>query len=307
MITGLVLLIAGSITTYAVHDNPNLKKTIGWDHGFKLTQFESKTVNLTPKQLKSVSFNLSDFDVKIVKGDKFSLKIQSPTDMMPTVSGVDTGALALKDNNRHVSFLNVSFEVPKQQVTLTVPEDTNLDKLVVNTDNGAITVNGIKSADTDLETDNGRLSVEDSDLARTTISQENGILNVVSSHFTSLHMENDNGTIKLDGVSATMPTKIGNENGKIIISNSDLTKLNVHNQNGTIAVTNLTITENSRITNENGHLTFNSLTNDGYLVNSDNGSITVDGKHHSNIYHSNTTGPAILNVTTENGGVTINN
>ncbi|QBO37300.1 hypothetical protein EQG49_12925 [Periweissella cryptocerci] len=264
IITGVILMAAGMALVLVVRGNSDTKRTITWDHGFKIAQYQRKTISLN--DLKSVKMDLDNFDVQVVRGSKLNLQIKSPADVFPTVTGIDDGHLQIIEDNKHTGDFNLSLEALSEQVVLTVPKKYELSDLMLETDNGRLSVVNIKAQRSNFKTDNGRMQVTNSKLGATKIKQENGSINVTNTVTGVLNMENENGSIELADLTLQGHSSIENENGRINVTNANV---------------------------------------DGYTINSDNGTINVDGKKHYNLYHTPTNGANMLNIENSNGDITV--
>lgn len=303
IISGIILLLAGSAMVVAIHGNKNVKRTVTWDHGFKITQFQRKTIPLTT--LKSVDMDLDDFYVNVVRGDKLSLKITTPADNFPLVSGTDSGALELKAHNTHNSDFNLSLENVKSSVTLTIPADTKLEHLAVKNSDGESVIKEINANVADLQNGDGAMTLEHNSFGQTTIRQDDGRLRIAETTMHTLHLNMGDGLTTITNSTLQAASSLDTEDGRVLVTDSAVNRLRLKNEDGAVDLNNLKLTGYLNISNDDGRLSLNKVAADGYTITSGDGAINFDGKRYQNLYNTKSKGSAMVVIDNRDGSINI--
>lgn len=199
-----------------------------------------KSEELTPDEFHSISIDTNILSVTIQEGDSYQISYACRKKLVPEIT-VKDGKLKVKQDD---SFqLNSLFKNQSEtnSMTITIPSDTKLEDLKINSDIGNITLDGISAQKlelsldvgngevtdctfdkTDVEADVGNITLSHCDLGKCELNADTGNIECASSLFTEMKASNDIGNIELEyPASRSYSVDASTELGSVHVNNSN--------------------------------------------------------------------------------------
>nr|WP_263314402.1 DUF4097 domain-containing protein [Mammaliicoccus sp. Marseille-Q6498] len=163
--------------------------------------------------IKNIKINAEDIDVKIKKGDKFSVKSTGYKNEFKVDSKVENDNL---DINVKVQKMIINFNIfenDANKIEVTVPK--TLNRLNVKTDTGKILVNELKSKNSTFIVDTGIINIHDSDLGVLEANSDTGKMLFNKTVFKKGNLKTDTGSIRINDTPVDTPLNIKTDVGSV--------------------------------------------------------------------------------------------
>lgn len=248
LIIGLILTLSGACIFVTAIAASKWDLTVLSD---TVTEYKTYTEPVG-KETDTITLDFENADIILqFSADDDTLTIQYPqlfdkngnekTEI--TLTHTDTGITICEKALWYRNLISLwNFSTP--QVVVTLPTERAYT-LHIETNNGAISVNGISGAcnEITLTTDNGKISTRDADLTCTrslTLSTDNGKLELGKIHAQQLFAETDNGNLLANGSLYADRIEISSDNGSLVF-NGDLSAdtLLAETDNGSITISGI--------------------------------------------------------------------
>ncbi|WP_137598089.1 DUF4097 family beta strand repeat-containing protein [Paucilactobacillus kaifaensis] len=252
-----------------------------WQNGVKIDKsyHSSKQLN----QFKHLTLNTNDYDVTIQTGTEFKIEIDGSKLSKPVITQ-DGDNLTI--SNKAFDPVNIGFGRINPTLTITVPDDTQLETIKGNLIDSDLTINTLQTKKVQLELDSGSINAH----------------NFTISDGGQLTMDNGGAEIKnsnLENVNLKL------QNGYTEFENNTLTGGTYESSNGSQEFDNVTFKSVVNVKNRNGKIEMESPITDGYQLSSDNGQIELFDREESHQLNQNETAENKVIANTTNGKIEI--
>lgn len=182
--------------------------------------------------------------ITLCSGEDYSIQYRANEKLIPTYE-ISNSVLTLKQNP-HIR--NFNFGNTKCTITITVPENTDLNTIAINNDVGDITICGIKADTLTTDSDVGDQSIDQCELHKLQVNSSVGDTDIRNTCFTSLVVDGDIGDIDihsrndLSNYEMDLSTEVGSVtmNGKSckhgFVQNGNQGDISVDNSTGDVSL-----------------------------------------------------------------------
>lgn len=252
---------------------------------------EDVSLDITNGDVWTISTEFDNMVVEVVKSNVSEIKVvrtyQNVDDDFEIDIDVENNTLTMSNDFENQFFWSIkdifSQIFRTNKVIIYVPEDLVIDRVNIETGNGAVSVNDLVVTDLDVTTMNGTITIDnvvvDSDMTLKTLNGRVIVEDVFGGTHT-LKASTSNGQINLDTVEFAM-YDLDTSNGKIIVKNAnedqkDGITLNADTSNGDIDLENVYV-KDVDVRTMNGDIDFYNEDTTFVVVNFDysttNGSV----------------------------------
>lgn len=168
-------------------------------HVFKnnsVVLFGSKTVTDTVEpegELKELIINTDYANVSVSRGDKLSVSFSLPEKLVPKVE-FSNGRLTIESPKNNVTLLPFGGK-RDYYISLTLPEDTESDRVTVELDAGNLNIDGLNSKSVAIEVDAGNVNLNNCSSQTLGVELDAGNLEMTGCTIHSINAELDAGNI----------------------------------------------------------------------------------------------------------------
>ena len=182
------------------------------------------------KDIKSLDLNINAADIKIEKGEKFSIKAENLVSKIKVKE--EDGILKVKQNKVRITTQSAG------SIIITIP--TKLDKFVLNGGAGKVDITNLKAKKAKLSLGFGSVKISEVDLGPTDISGGAGKISIEKSAIQDLDLSSGSGSVRINS-ELTGKSKINCGVGEIdilLVGDEDSYKITAEKGLGNISINN---------------------------------------------------------------------
>lgn len=241
----------------------------------KIVDYKTDTVKL--EDFNSIDMDVNYGDITVEASDHFGISYR-----VSSIDKIDyevkNGCLTISKKIAESSgpaYFSTGLELPVNDIKVSIPENTRLDKAVISNSNGSISCNGFYVDNLTLENDFGNVTMEDVGSGSAEIRLNDGNLEVLGFENGDLTIINDFGKASLKQVKASeLDIKMGK--GGLNIFGTKSRTLSIENNFGKIELEDVSIQELADINTSNGEIVMKRATAESMQIKSDFGGVTGD-------------------------------
>ena len=198
----------------------------------------SKTVTDTVEpegELKEIIIDTDYANVSVSRGDKLSVSYSLPEKLVPKVD-LSNGRLTIESPKNNISILPFGAR-QNYYISLTLPKDTESDRVTVELDAGNLNIDGLNSKSVAIEVDAGNVNLNNCSAEKLGVELDAGNLEMTGCTIHSINAELDAGNLLAKDCvieNGSCETDIGNIDlsGEIgnVITKTSLGKTSVNNR-----------------------------------------------------------------------------
>lgn len=252
-----------------------------WQNGVKIDKSYHSTKQLN--EFKHLTLNTNDYDVTVQTGTKFQLEIDGSKLSKPVISQ-DGDRLTI--SNKAFDPVNIGFGHINPKLTITVPNDTQLETIEGDLISSDLTINTLQAQKVQLELNNGSIN------AHNLAINDSGELTI------------DNGGAEIKN-STLVNVNLKLQNGYTEFENNTLTSGMYESSNGSQEFETVTFKSVVNLKNRNGKIELETPITDGYQLSSENGQIQLFDRKESHQLNQNETAENRVVATATNGKIEI--
>ena len=158
--------------------------------------FGSKTVTDTVEpegELKELVIDTDYANVSVSRGDKLSVSYSLPEKLVPKVE-FSNGRLTIESPKNNVTLLPFGGK-QDYYISLTLPKDTESDRVTVELDAGNLNIDGLSSKSVAIEVDAGNVNLKNCSAEKLGVELDAGNLEMTGCTIHSINAELDAGNI----------------------------------------------------------------------------------------------------------------
>lgn len=238
------LILIGLIAVFVGFQLGGDKPVYWTSSGIKVGEAKQVTINKTVDPFKNLYVNSNDYkEINLSYGDEWKITGQVPKDSLLITPTQDTLTIKTKSQNR-IGVFNVQnkfgfgfgSEDERNTLNITVPKDTQLNIVEIESNIGDTIVDGIKADKLTLDTDMATTTLKNSTIGALEVTTDAGSLELRETTVTATKIEMDMGSITL--TNATLgATEIDMSAGSIEGKNANFQGLDISADMGSIDLT----------------------------------------------------------------------
>lgn len=201
-----------------------------------------KTLGTDP--FKKLKVDFKSLNLALNAGDHFEIHYNGPEDNEPELEQKGDQLILTQENSNSHDFqwqkgiFKIEFSQGEGKVTITVPQDAELEEVDTKCKSGNVSVDGVNVKETNLETLSGNLRVQNTKLEDANFLLVSGNLNVKQTKITKgiAHLTSGNFNMKQSRVGEQM--KVKTVSGDNFVKETQVDRCEARTVNGDVSIAN---------------------------------------------------------------------
>lgn len=264
---------------------------------------EYESADLTLESFESIDLSVVDADIEIIESDHYGISYQVMKDNSFSFEVKDNKlkiSQAYKKSGSNFSYMffgmnlgytNKNFK--KVYITVSVPENTSLDRIFIFNDYGDVTLSNIKSSSISLELEHGNIELSDMISNSIEIDDDYGDIDILNVTSPILSLDASSGNIKLENVKSEQfsveddygdldmrqvvmsDANITLDSGNVKMNEVSSSTLTLYNKYGSLDMLKVSM-PSADIKLDSGSVKMNEVSSSTFVINNGYGDVTGD-------------------------------
>ena len=252
-----------------------------------------------------VDVRMDSGEVKIVRGSEYKVSYAIRGSKKPTLKNENGKLVFSTPKNQFNISLNFNDDKDNPYLTITIPDNADLNEVKLDSDAGATVIEGINFKDLQIISDTGATEISDVETDTLNIDADTGTLALKNVKAKEVEVDKDSGAINIDNLTCdTFDGKCAT--GDFTLDNSTIEKFVLVSDTGKTTVSEGRISD-IKITSDYGSIKLGLIGEEAdYTIKSkvDFGSNVIDGRKQGSSYSSNG-GKKNIDIEADSGDVEI--
>lgn len=277
-LASLCLLIIGVVAMFVGAISGGVRPITGGTGDWHVVDTRAKTTTLNPKKIDNIYLDIDNANVKIQKGDNYSVKATS-AESGHIDTKVANGKLTVTEKRNQSGIIFDDHSDGKRTVVITVPNKDSLKSVESHVSDGKVNISGLDlnylksgSSNTNVTLDNVHTS------SSTSIADSNGSVTANQVDLAKLSLEADDDKLTFnDSTLNNIHTKGSDSN--ITFENSHLKDFSFTSSSSKYMISGGNVQGSNFANLDDGSINFNQINPDiNYNINGDDMKVNVAGQ-----------------------------